>query len=211
VVIFVTVAPNDAQGNQGLSTPSTGFLYSTYVPNIGWAFNQPAIVANSPASIQFTDYSGHPSTWSLVSGPAGMGIDPNTGLLSWTPALADVGRVTATVRATGSLSSTVDVRFPVYFTGAVQSISATDDGTNIYATWTAPQQNTASIVGYNVTLSWSIGGQTFTATYTTPTADTNFAFPIPVFDTSIVYHLTVTAFDASGNLGVAAPTFDFTL
>jgi hypothetical protein len=106
----------------------------------------------------------------------------------------------------------VVVHFPVYFTGPAQAISATDDGTNIYATWAAPFDNPDSIVGYSVTLTWSVGGQTFTATYTTPTADTNFAIPIPVYDTSIVYHLTVRAVDASGDLGVPAlPTFDFTL
>jgi N-acetylneuraminic acid mutarotase len=212
VVIFITVTPTDAQGNQGVTNPELGFLYSSYEPNIGWTFNQPAVIAGEPASLQFTDYSGHPSTWSLVSGPSGMAIDANTGLLSWTPTLADVGTATATVRAVnGPFSSTVVVHIPVYFTGPVQNISATDDGTNINATWVAPSDNPANIVGYQVTLSWSINGQTFTATYTTPTADTTYAIPIPVFDTSIVYHLTVQAVDASGDLGAPTPTFDFTL
>jgi hypothetical protein len=212
VVIFVTVTPTDAQGNQGLTGPSTGFLYSNYEPDIGWVFNQPAAIAGEPASIQFTDYSGRPSTWSLVSGPAGAAIDPNTGLLTWTPTLADVGNATATVNASnGPFTSTVVVRFPVFFTGAAQSISAFDDGTNIYASWAAPFDNPNSIVGYTVTLSYSVNGQTFTVTTTTPTADTTFAIPIPVYDTSIVYHLTVRAVDASGNLGAPAPTFDFTL
>ena len=212
VVIVITVTPTDAQGNQGVTNPSVGFLYSSYEPDVGWAFNQPAVIAGEPASIQFTDYSGHPSTWSIVSGPAGATIDPNTGLLSWTPTLADVGNATVTVLATnGPFSSTVVVRFPVSFTGPVQNISATDDGTNIFANWTAPLDNPTSIVGYQLTLSWTVNGQTYTVTYTTPTADTNFTIPIPVFDTSIVYHLRVTAVDSSGDLGAPGSPFDFTL
>jgi hypothetical protein len=212
VVIFVTVAPNDAQGNLGLSTPSTGFLYSSYEPNVGWTFNQPAAIAGESMAMQFTDYSGHPSTWSLASGPTGMTIDPATGVLNWTPSLASVGNVSATIRATnGPFSSTVVVYFPVYFTGAAQGISATNDTSFVYATWAVPSDNPDSIVGYSVTLTWSVNGQAFTATSTTPTPDTTFAIPIPVYDPTIVYHLSVTALDASGNLGVSSQTYDFTL
>jgi hypothetical protein len=126
--------------------------------------------------------------------------------------LADVGNATVTVLATnGPFSSTVVVHFLVSFTGPAQAISATDDGTNIFANWAAPLDNPTSIAGYQLTLSWTVNGQTFTVTYTTPTADTNFAIPIPVFDTSIVYHLTVTAVDASGDLGAPGQPFDFTL
>jgi len=212
VVIFVTVAPNDAQGNLGLSTPSTGFLYSSYEPNVGWTFNQPAAIAGESMAMQFTDYSGHPSTWSLVSGPAGMTVDSTTGLLTWTPSLASVGNVSATVRATnGPFSSTVVVYFPLYFTGAAQGISATNDTSFIYATWTAPSDNPDSIVGYSVTLSYTVAGQTFTVTYTTPTPDTTYTIPIPVYDPTIVYHLSVTALDAPGDRGVGSQTYDFTL
>jgi hypothetical protein len=209
VVIFITVTPTDPQGNRGLSSQQAGFLYNTTVePDVGWAFNQPAVVAVEPASIQFTDYSGRPSTWSLVSGPAGAAIDPVTGLLTWSPTLADVGHSSLTVHATsGPFSQNFVVPFTVYFTGAAQSPSASRDSNYLYASWLAPTDNPDSIAGYQVTLIWTVNGQTFTATYLTLTTDTTYTIPIPVSDDSVVYQLSVRAVDASGNLGAPGPWF----
>jgi hypothetical protein len=214
VVIFVTVAPNDAQGYLGLSTPSTGFLYSSLEPNVGWAFNQPAAIAGEPMSVQFTDYSGHPSTWSLVSGPAGMTVDSTTGLLTWTPSLASVGNVSATVLATnGPFSSTVVVNFPVYFTNAPTAVSVVKSfdpvsGLTTYdLSWAAPTANPDSIAGYQIAI--LLAGS--------PPGAAPLIFQVPASDLSVMRSIyrnlsgsvQVTAIDAAGDLGVASDWVTF--
>jgi hypothetical protein len=207
---FVTVVALDANGNPSITSGAAN-LYILAIPPISWSFSTPNAVAGDPLSAQFRPASPY-FTYSIASGPAGVTINPTTGLLNWAPTLADVGTANIVVAATsgwGSIYASVSV--PVYFTSAAQSVAATNDPSSIYATWIAPPENPGSIAVYNVTLSWSVNGQTYTATYTTPTAGTGFAIPIPVYDNTIVYHLSVTAVDASGNLGAPGQTFDFTL
>jgi hypothetical protein len=184
------------------------------VPNVGWTFNQPAAVAGEPMTIQFTDYNPLPSTWSVFSGPTGMTIDPNTGVLSWTPTLANVGNVTAMIHATDSHGTVnVVVNFPVYFTGAVTVLSATNDSSNINFSWNAPVDNPDSIVGYLITLTWTDANGTTSppVVYTSSGPGTSYSVAIPVYG-PVVYHVTVTALDAAGDLGAPnGQTFDFML
>jgi hypothetical protein len=208
---FVTVVALDANGNPSITSGAAN-LYILAQPAISWSFSTPNAVAGSPLSVQFQPASPYFS-YSIASGPAAVTINPTSGLLFWTPGLGDVGTANRVVAATNGWGTTfVTLNFPVYFTSAVQAVSVTNDSAFIYATWTAPPENAANIVGYNVTLSYTVNGQTFTATYTTPTAATAYAIPVPVYDNTIVYHLSVTAFDAAGDIG--APnlhTYDFTL
>lgn len=209
---WVTVTALDANGNPSI-TSSAAPLYLAAMAPISWTYSTPHVVAGAGLSVQFSP-SGSSSglTYAIASGPAGVTINATTGLLSWTPTLADVGTAQVVVSATSGWGTVyVTLNFPVYFTGPVQNLAETNDSTSIYATWTAPAQNPAAIVGYSVTLSWTVNGQTSTQTYTTPTAATSFALPIPVYDRTIVYHLTVAAVDASGDLGVLAPELDFSL
>jgi hypothetical protein len=208
---FVTVSAYDAAGNPSVASNSFSFYILAMQP-VSWTFSTPNAVAGDPLSVQFHPASPYYS-YAIASGPAGATINPTTGLLSWTPGLGDVGTANFVVSATNGWGSVfVTLNVPVYFTSAAQAIAVTNDTANINATWTAPPENAGNIAGYNVTLSYAVNGQTFTTTYTTPTPATNFAIPIPVYDTTIVYHLTVTAVDGSGNLGapMAAP-FDFHL
>ncbi len=60
---------------------------------------------NAPLEIQLLSRANPAATFSIVSGPAAMTVDPNSGLVQWTPAVADVGAHTATFRATNSVGS----------------------------------------------------------------------------------------------------------
>jgi hypothetical protein len=208
---FVTVTALDANGNPSI-TSGVANLYILAMSPVSWAFSTPNAVAGDPLTVQF--HPGSPYlTYAISSGPAGATINPTTGLLSWTPGLADVGTANLVVSATNGWGTIyASLSFPVDFTGAAQNISASNDSASIYVTWTPPPENAAYIVGYNVTLSYTVNGQTYSVTYTTPTPATNYALAIPVYDTTIVYHLSVVAVDGAGDLGAPpATTFDFTL
>jgi hypothetical protein len=57
---------------------------------------------------------GNPLTYSVVSGPSTLSIDPKSGVVAYTPAAGDVGAVSATLEASNSLGSvTQTIRFAV--------------------------------------------------------------------------------------------------
>ena len=64
------------------------------------------VVASIPVTIdtqylyqvRAVDPQGYPLTYSLIQAPAGMTIDPSTGLITWVPTAAEVGQNSVTVR-----------------------------------------------------------------------------------------------------------------
>ena len=207
----VTVVPYDSAGNAGLSNYTYFFAFFANSPQISWSFNQANVVAGQAMTVQFADTSAAARTWS-VSGPSGMTIDPNTGLLSWTPGLTNVGNdVTALVAATNSSGTQyVTLDFPVYFTAQTANISATISGNNANVTWTAPTSNASQITGYLIDLTWIVNGITYLAVFNSVGTGTSYTLPIPLLG-SIHYHLTVTAYDALGDLGTPnSQSFSFT-
>ncbi|MCB0059733.1 MAG: putative Ig domain-containing protein, partial [Caldilineaceae bacterium] len=81
------------------------------------AVNHPPVIISTPVTVATAgqlygydvaaiDPEGDSLTFALVNAPAGMAIDPATGLLFWTPAAGQIGEYTATVRVedTGGLS-----------------------------------------------------------------------------------------------------------
>jgi hypothetical protein len=207
----VTVAPYDGAGNPGLSTYTYVFAFFANSPQISWSFNQAIVVAGQAMTVQFADANTAARTWA-VSGPSAMIIDPSTGLLSWTPGLTNVGSdVTATVTATNSSGTQyVTLDFPVYFTSQTANISATVSGNNANVTWTAPTSNTTQITGYLIDLTWVVKGITHLAVFNSAGMGTSYTLPIPLLG-SIQYDLTVTAYDASGDLGTPnSQSFSFT-
>lgn len=97
-------------------------------------------VAASPWTAQVLDGSHTPSTFEILSAPAGMTIDEATGLLSWLPTADDAGQRSVTVRATNA-ASTADLVFEFYshFIGPVsnlQVLGLTD--LHPTATWSPP-------------------------------------------------------------------------
>jgi hypothetical protein len=64
-------------------------------------FTQTTVLAGSYGyDVDATDPEGDPVTYSLTQAPAGMTIDPTTGVIDWTPGEADLGSHDVTVRAT---------------------------------------------------------------------------------------------------------------
>jgi hypothetical protein len=108
LTVTVTVSPDAPQ------------LSVQHIPGAG---GHRDAVAGSPWSAQVLDGSHTPSTFEILSGPAGMTIDPFTGLLSWVPAVDDAGLSTVTVRATNAASTAdIVIEFYVHFTGPVSDI-----------------------------------------------------------------------------------------
>jgi hypothetical protein len=208
---FVTVVPYDRAGNVGRSTYTYFYAFFPNSPQVSWSFNQANVVAGQRMTVRFADANAAARTWS-VSGPSGMTIDPNTGLLSWTPGLANVGTdVTALIAATNrSGTEYVTLDFPVYFTAPTANVKATVRGGNATVTWTAPTANPGPITGYLIDLTWVVHGVTYLDVFNSAGTGTSVTRPIPVRG-SIPYHLTVTAYDASGDLGAPdSQTFNFT-
>jgi hypothetical protein len=209
---FVTVFPYDAAGNVGQSTYTYFYAFYANSPQVSWSFSQPQPVAGQPMTVQFADANTLPRTWAVGSGPTGMTINATTGLLSWTPGLANVSTdfnvtVTAT-NSSGTMYVTLD--FPVYFSGQTTGVSATVSGNNANVSWTPPASNTSQIAGYLIDLSWVVNGVTYLSVFNSPGGGTKFSLPIPVLG-GIQYHLSVVAYDGSGDLGAPdSQTFNFT-
>ncbi|MBL8823222.1 MAG: tandem-95 repeat protein [Planctomycetia bacterium] len=98
----VTVRVEDGQG---------GSAEKSFVLNVvGQEVNHaPVITSTAPSAAtvnrtlryapSFTDADGDPVIWSLVSAPAGMGIDPITGTILWRPAVNQLGTHTVVLQA----------------------------------------------------------------------------------------------------------------
>ncbi len=100
----LTAVAFDAAGNSATSAPVVVTVNNsaptiTSVPPPGDAN------VGVPYQYQVTATGAPPVTFSLVSGPQGMGMDAATGLLSWTPAPDQLGAHSATVRASNSAGS----------------------------------------------------------------------------------------------------------
>lgn len=78
---------------QTLSSPDISFNYGTQTTG---AIQSPAL---TPIEIQLRSLANPAATFSLVSGPASMTVDPISGLVQWTPQVADIGLQDMTFRA----------------------------------------------------------------------------------------------------------------
>ncbi|MEQ1858507.1 MAG: kelch repeat-containing protein [Chthoniobacteraceae bacterium] len=91
----------DAAGNQSANSPLVTF--KTLSPPINFRYTgATSLPANFPLQLQFWVSANPAATFSIVSGPAGLTVDPETGVASWMPSPADVGTHTLMMRATNS-------------------------------------------------------------------------------------------------------------
>lgn len=160
--------------------------------------------SGTPFNFQVTSASNSsPTTFSLVSGPAGMSVNPVTGAGLWRPTADQAGTTAVTIAATNSAgTSTLQLNFPTYFTGAPGTPSAsyytTVSGTrtnNPTLSWTAPL-NTAGIVGYKISVTPASTG--VATVFDTLNAATTFTV---TGLTALQYFVTVTPYNASGGTG----------
>ena len=164
--------------------------------------------------------SGKPRpTFSLVHAPAGMTINSTTGLVSWTPALAQVGAQTAVVRATNSggmaeqmitfnvLTVAPDVTAPTA-PGNVTVLPPPQLTTNSAdITWTASTDN-VGVTGYGIYVRrarYGGRGSSYRIYYSqiaSTTALTWHFANLPLCSTSTYY---IAAVDAAGNRSAYSP------
>ncbi|MBI4605705.1 MAG: PKD domain-containing protein, partial [Planctomycetes bacterium] len=100
----VTVRVVDVHGADAAQSYTLEVLERNRPPEITSA---PVTTASEDApysyDVEATDPDSNPLVFSLTASPAGMTIDAMTGVISWTPALADVGDHTVTVRVDDGL------------------------------------------------------------------------------------------------------------
>jgi len=107
-------------------------------------------IANSVYTYHVQSTGNPAAIYSLIAAPAGMAIDPNSGLISWTPAVNEIGNNTVTVQASsyaGSVSQsyTVNVLAPAPTVPAGLTAVGTST-TSISLSWNPSTDLTGSIV-----------------------------------------------------------------
>ncbi len=91
----------DAAGNQSPNSPLVSF--KTLSPPVSFRYTgATSLPANFPLQLQFWVNANPAATFSILSGPAGLTVDPATGVASWMPSPADVGTHTLVMRATNT-------------------------------------------------------------------------------------------------------------
>jgi hypothetical protein len=215
----VNIQATDANGNQGLWNTSLSFYFNPSVPNPTYAFTSNGgaayAVVGQPATIQVTDLNTtSPDVFSLVSGPDGMTVDSNTGLVTWTPTLADLGASYPTIAVTNAEGTTyTTLSIPVVFASPVNDVTASFSagGSGINVSWTAPTTAAEPIAGYDIYVSWTDGdGYVYNAGASFVPAGSN-AFTLQNLPGDAAsFLITVVAVDSTGNEG-AYPTVGTTV
>jgi hypothetical protein len=210
---YVNIQAIDANGNQGLWS-SLAVNVVPNVPNPTYAFTSngglPDAIAGTLTTIQVTDQNTSlPSTFALLSGPSGMTLDPNTGLVTWAATLDDLslGEVDPQVAVTNSSGTTyLTIPVPVVFCGPVGNVTATRNagaGT-VTLGWTPPTITSEPVAGYDVSVTW-IGdeGNVGSAGGVAPAGATSFTLAVPSGVSS--YTVYIIPVDANGNYGAYDP------
>jgi hypothetical protein len=204
----VNIQAIDAQGNQGLWS-SLSVDVNPNLPNPTYAFTSNGggafAIPGQVTTIQVTDQNTSvPSTFSLLSGPSGMTIDPNTGLVTWTATPADLGEVDPVVAVTNSNgTSYLTIAVPVVFSGPVGNLTASSNagaGT-ITVGWTPPAVTSEPIAGYDIYISWvgDEGNYGGTGLLVAPAGSTSFTTNVAQGVSS--YTVYIAPVDANGNEG----------
>ena len=214
LAIPVTVTPDTPQIslsiNGGITYGPAQYAsgQSNYVVNVNPAYGnatQPQYgLSNTPFNFQVSSASNsEPTTFALVSAPAGMTLDPNTGAGTWTPTKDQAGTTNVSIAATNSAgTSTLELTFPTYFTTApgtpAATYTTTASGTTNYnptMNWTAPS-DTGGIVGYLV----KVQDAHTNAITTFDTHSTATSFTLSGLGGQ-QYFVTVTPYDVNNNPG----------
>ena len=108
----------DAAGNQSARSPR--ILATTLAaPTLAFQFGSQTTgaiqsPAKTPIEIRLLSQANPAPTFSFVSGPASMSVNPDTGVVQWTPTVGEVGTHTVTFRATNSVGTAdLDVVFDI--------------------------------------------------------------------------------------------------
>ncbi|MEZ6101207.1 MAG: fibronectin type III domain-containing protein [Pirellulaceae bacterium] len=163
-------------------------------------------IAGNLLEMLVSDISLTPSTFELVSAPDGMTIEPVTGLIQWTPTVADAGPTLIAVRGTNSAGSTdMNIGFETYFTGSPTNIQVTGQ-TLLHptVTWSAPTgAGAAEIEGYTLRATtryrWGRAYRSHSVTVDVPGGATS--TEIQGLLSGKTYKISISAYDANGHHG----------
>jgi hypothetical protein len=115
-------------------------------------------IPGQQVTLQAADLNtAQPSGYFLESGPAGMTVDSNTGAITWTPGLADLGTAYPVIDVINMSGMTrLYPAIPVVFASPVNNVQATGSLATgeIDVSWTDPSLAAEDIAGYNVYLTW---------------------------------------------------------
>ena len=197
----------------GTTTAVVGVQVLPNLPNVTYVPGGAAVVSR-PYSAQFSQvadpYNASPVTYSLVTAPAGTTVDPNTGLVSWTPSVSDIGTASFTVRAT-NYAGVRDTSFtvPVYFASAAQNVVASNiSTTGATLNWSPPAVSVNPVEGYHISVSYVTHSGRFNTThtlnYTTSAAVTSLV--LTGLPSSKSMTVSVRAYDAASHDGLAGTT-----
>ncbi len=165
----------------------------------------PAAIATVPYSATFSQSpdpnNTAPVSFSLVSGPAGMSIDRSTGVISWTPTVADIGTSAVTMQISNYAGSTnYATSIPVAFASPAQGVVISHiRTTSAVVSWSPPLVASETISGYHITASYRAQSGRFMTTHT-------LSFTAAASDTS----LTLTALPANKSISVSVAAYDAT-
>jgi RHS repeat-associated protein len=113
---LIIIRATDATGQAGYQTYNLEVRGPNLPPTVTSA---PITTATAGVPYRYlvvaTD-GGDPFTFRLVTGPTGMTIDPQTGLVLWQPAAADIGARPVTIRITNDRGAFTDQTFPLTVT-----------------------------------------------------------------------------------------------
>jgi len=169
------------------NTPGTQTIYATTPLSVGDGATDP-------------DYPANTLTYAIVAGPTGVGINPNTGQVSWTPTIGQVGTNTISVSVTdynpwavNSQSLSVTNSFAVIVKGLTPP-SFTLQPSNQVVSAGAAVTFTAGGTGYPTpTYQWQFNGGNLTGA-------TGSSYTIPASAlTNIGYYTVVIANSAGTN------------
>jgi hypothetical protein len=111
---YLYVNARDAAGN--VSHYSFSVLVTPGVPPYGLTLTgYNTVVANHALDLQLSATSFLPVTYSVLSPPSGMTVNPSTGVVSWTPTASDLGTVSVTFQASNAFGASSLV-LPIYVT-----------------------------------------------------------------------------------------------
>ena len=192
----------------GATAAWTNFTVTVLESNLPPLFtNTPGtqtVYATTPLSVSDSatdpDYPANTLNYAIVAGPGGVGINPNTGLVSWTPALGNVGTNSISVSVTdynpwavNSQSLSVTNSFSVIVKG-LTAPSFTQQPSNQVINAGAAVTFTAGATGYPApTYQWRLNGANISGA-------TGSSYTIPSTSlTNIGYYTVVVANSAGTN------------
>lgn len=205
----------DEADHRGLANSNgVPFVPRPALPAIGWAITNAsggtAVIAGQQALVTLTDLNPTfgPTSYSVITAPAGFVLDSVTGQGNWTPTAADVGTASVTVRAVNTIGAKdVTFSFPVYFSGPVRNATATRTGDVAEANWQPPTDNALPVSSFRVTMHWQVSSRSYSRAMTTTGTSLSFGLT----PTGAVWHkgVTITPLDAAGRAGVSTPLIPY--